>query len=65
MNRAAEEEIVKIFIKRDGMTREDAIEHLREAYSAVQEAILNEDDVDEVWMGETDLDPDYLYNIMF
>lgn len=65
MNRAAAEEIVKIFIKRDGMTREDAIELLREAYSAVQEAILNEDDVDEVWMEETGPEPAYLYNIMF
>lgn len=65
MNRAAAKEIVKIFVRRDGMTREDAIEHLREAYSAVQEAILNGDDADEVWMEETGLEPDYLYNLMF
>lgn len=65
MNRAAAEEIVEIFTRRDGMTREDAIELLKEAYSAVQEAILNGDDADEVWMEETGLEVDYLYNLMF
>ena len=65
MNRAAAKEIVEIFMSRDGMTREDAIEHLKEAYSAVQEAIPNGDDADEVWMEETGLEPDYLYNPMF
>ena len=65
MNRAAAEEIVEIFMRRDGMTREDAIELLKEAYSAVQEAILNGDDTDEVWMEETGLEVDYLFNLMF
>lgn len=64
MNRAAAKEIVEIFVRRDGMTREDAIEHLREAYSAVQEAIIN-GDADEVWMAETGLEPNYLYDLMF
>ena len=65
MNRAAAEEIVEIFMRRDGMTREDAIELLKEAYSAVQEAILNGDDTDEVWMEETGLEVDSLFNLMF
>lgn len=65
MNRAVAKEIVEIFMRRDGMIREDAIEHFKEAYSAVQEAILNGDDADEVWMEETGLEPDYLYNLMF
>lgn len=65
MNRAATKEIVEIFMRRDGMTREDATELLKEAYSAVQEAILNGDDAGEVWMEETGLEPDYLYNPMF
>lgn len=65
MNRAAAKEIVEIFMRRDGMTREDATELLKEAYSAVQEAILNGDDADEVWIEETGLEPDYLYNLMF
>lgn len=65
MNRVDEKEIVEIFMRRDGMTREDATELLEEAYSAVQEAILNGDDADEVWIEETGLAPDYLYNLMF
>lgn len=65
MNRAAAKEIVEIFMRRDGMTREDATELLKESYSAVQEAILNGDDADEVWMEETGREPDYLYNLMF
>ena len=65
MNRAAAKEIVEIFMHRDGMIREDAIELLKEAYSAVQEAILNGDDADEIWMEETGLEPDYFYNLMF
>lgn len=35
MNRVAAKEIVEIFMRRDGMTREDATELLKEAYSAV------------------------------
>lgn len=65
MNRAVAKEIVAIFMSRDGMAREDAIEHFKAAYSAAQEAILNGDDADEIWMEETGLEPDYLYNLMF
>lgn len=65
MNSTAAKEIAEIFMQRDGMSHEDALEYLREAYSAVQEAILNGDDADEVWMEETGLEPDYLYNLMF
>lgn len=65
MNRVSEKEIVEIFMRRDGMTREDAIELLEEAYSAVQEAILDGDDAEEVWMEETGLELDYLHNLMF
>lgn len=65
MNRTAAKEIIEIFMCRDGMTKEDAIEVLKEAYYAVQEAILNGDDADEIWMEETGLAPDYLYNLMF
>lgn len=64
MNRAAAKEIVEIFMRRDGMTHEDATELLKEAYSYVQEAILNGEDADEAWMEETGLEPDYLYNLM-
>lgn len=65
MNRTAAEEIIEVFMRRDGMTREDAIEHLKEAYLAVREAIENGYDADEIWMEETGLEPDYLYNLMF
>lgn len=65
MNRAAAEEIVEIFVLRDEMTREDAIERLKEAYFAVQKAIINSCDADEVWMEETGLELDYLYDLMF
>lgn len=65
MNRATAKDIVEIFTSRDGMTREDAIEILKEALFAVQEAIHYGYDADEVWMKETGLEPDYLFNLMF
>lgn len=65
MNKTAAKEIIEIFMHRDGLSREDAIEVLNEAYSAVQDAILGGYDADEIWMEETGLEPDYLYNLMF
>lgn len=65
MNRATAKDIVEIFMSRDGMTREDAIEILKEALFAVQEAIHYGYDADEVWMEETGLELDYLYDLMF
>lgn len=65
MNRATARDIVEIFMIRYGITREDAIGILKEALFAVQEAIHYGYDADEVWMEETGLEPDYLYNLMF
>lgn len=60
--------IVRIFMSRDGMTREDAIERFKEAYVSARDAIYRGDsieDIEDLWMDETGLEPDYLYGIFY
>lgn len=65
MNKQVAEEIIAIFMRREDITYEDASNWLKEACFMVNAAILNEDDIEEVWMEETGLEPDYLYDLMF
>lgn len=55
------EEIIKILMRRDGMTREEAKELIEE----VQEAILDDPDNGcEIFESELGLEPDYLINFL-
>lgn len=61
-----EKEVVGIFMRRDGMTYEDAVEHFKEACLSARDAIYMGDsieDVEDLWMDKTGLEPDYLYGI--
>lgn len=63
-----EEEITSIFIRRDGMTRGDAKERFKEAYLSAEDAICRGDSieaVEDLWMSETGLEPDYLYGLFY
>ncbi len=57
-------ELLTILMRRDGLTREEAIEILREAHEAVLEAIDNGEDPEEVFMDITGLEPDYIMDII-
>lgn len=57
-------ELLTILMRRDGLTREEALETLRDAREAVLEAIQNGDDPEDVFMDITGLEPDYIMNII-
>lgn len=62
------DEVMEIFMRRDGMTRKDAEERFKEAYLSVEDAIGRGDsieDVEDLWMDEIGLEPDYLYGIFY
>lgn len=58
-------EIINIFMQRDGESLEDATQRLRDAIDECLDAITIGDDVEEVWMDATGLEPDYLYTVLF
>ena len=57
-------ELLTILMRRDGLTREEALETLRDAREAVLEAIQNGDDPEDAFMDITGLEPDYIMNII-
>lgn len=63
-----EEEIVEVFMRRDGMSRENAIERFKRVYANAEDAICRGasiEAVEDIWMLETGLEPDYLYGIFY
>ena len=57
-------ELLTILMRRDGLTREEALENLCNAREAVLEAIENGDDPEDVFMNITGLEPDYIVGII-
>jgi len=66
MNKAGREKIVDILIKRDGVTREEALDMFRSARSEIMDAIMGSNclDPEDVLMDELGLEPDYLMYIL-
>lgn len=58
------EEVVTILMRREHISREDALLWVYEALEWVEIAISREEDPDDIWMDQTGLEPDYLYNIL-
>lgn len=55
-------------MRRDGMSREDAEARFKEACLSAADAIYRGDSIEAVedaWMDETGLEPDYLYGIFY
>ena len=67
MSRKGREKVVAILMRRDGLSREDAVITLEDAMSEVYDAIDGTSclDPEEVWMEETGLEPDYLMDLIF
>ena len=55
----SEEEVISILVARDAMSREDAIELLKEAQQMVQDG----EDPEEVLRCELGLEPDYAFGL--
>ena len=58
------EEVVAIFMRKEELSREDALNWVNEALEWVEIAISRGEDPDDIWVDQTGLEPDYLYNIL-
>lgn len=58
------EEVIGILMRREDISREDARLWVDEALEWVEIAITRGEDPDDIWMDQTGLEPDYLYNIL-
>lgn len=57
-------EVVAILMRKEELSREDALNWVKEALEWVEIAISRGEDPDDIWMDQTGLEPDYLYNIL-
>ena len=58
------EEVVAILMRKEELSREDALNWVKEALEWAEIAISRGEDPDDIWMDQTGLEPDYLYNIL-
>ncbi len=56
--------IVKILMRRDGLSQTEAEREVREAKEAVMNAIEHGDDPEEVFMDMLQLEPDYIMELI-
>ncbi|EFL85802.1 hypothetical protein HMPREF0326_01505 [Desulfovibrio sp. 3_1_syn3] len=57
-------ELLTILMRRDGLSREEALETIRDAREAVMEALENGDDPEEIFADIMGLEPDYIIGII-
>lgn len=58
------EEVVAILMRKEELSKEDALNWVKEALEWVEIALSRGEDPDDIWMDQTGLEPDYLYNIL-
>lgn len=60
------EKIIAIFMKRDGLSKSEAKSFLDDVLESVEDAIASGDweDAEDIWMGETGLEIDYLMEVL-
>ena len=63
-NKNGIEEVVAILMRKEELSREDALNWVKEALEWVEIAISRGEDPDDIWVDQTGLEPDYLYNII-
>jgi len=58
-------ELMKILMKRDGLTQEQAKQQIKEAKKNIREMVNDpEFNLEEFMMEEFDLEPDYIFDLM-
>lgn len=64
----SKEEIIEILMKRDNLTREKASSFLNDTIDIIKGNMRpdgsNADEIEEIWIDETGLEIDYLFNIL-
>lgn len=60
-------EVVEVFMRRDGMTERDAVSRLRTIIQGVNRMLAEgqSEDVEDYWMDESGLEVDYLIPLLF
>ena len=60
------EEVIQIFMRRDGMSREEAVARYNEILDEIRNLVDDGDyeDVEDYWTQETGLEPDYLIDVL-
>lgn len=56
--------VIRILMKRDGMTQDEAAALLDDVLNMVYDSIANGDDAEDIWMDELNLEPDYLMDCL-
>ena len=59
------EEIVKILMKRDGMSREEALELLEDVKDMMEEVSYDPEECENIFETELGLEPDYIPGFLF
>lgn len=65
-NKKGIEEVVAILMRREQLSREDALNWVKEALDMVMDAISEERymEAEDIWQDEVGLEPDYLLSIL-
>ena len=60
------EEIVKILMRRDGLSKSEAKNFLDDVMNEIEDAIAsgNWEDAEDIWIGEVGLEVDYLMEVL-
>lgn len=60
-------EVVEVFMRRDGMTERDAVSRLRTIMRGINRMLAEgkSEDVEDYWMDESGLEVDYLVPLLF
>lgn len=61
------DEVVEVFVNRDGMSKVDAINRLRSIMRGVNRMLIEgkSEEVEDYWMDESGLEVDYLVPLLF
>lgn len=59
------EEIIKILMKRDGMSREEALELLEDVKEMMEEVSYDPEECENIFETELGLEPDYIPGFLF
>ena len=57
-------EIVNILMQRDGMTKEEALDLVREVKDMMEECNYDPEECEEIFSSELGLEPDYIINLL-
>lgn len=58
------EEIIKILIRRDGNTKEEAIERINEVKEMIEECNYDPEEVENIVMDNLGLEMDYIFDLL-